>query len=83
MCRNGHVELFEPGYIYRENDVATDFYVLLEGELVISRRAGHDLRPGRRQVRHDPATIHPLRRLGTGAPSSSVRARSHAACTAV
>jgi len=42
LCRNGHVELFEPGYIYRENDLATAFYVLLEGELVISRRSGDE-----------------------------------------
>ncbi|WP_406054414.1 ATP-binding protein [Kribbella sp. NBC_00889] len=42
LCRNGHVELFAPGYIYRENDLATSFYVLLEGELVISRRAGDE-----------------------------------------
>jgi signal transduction histidine kinase len=40
LCRNGHVERFEPGYVYREDDVATSFYVLLEGELVISRREG-------------------------------------------
>ncbi|MEV6892220.1 ATP-binding protein [Kribbella sp. NPDC051137] len=42
LCRNGRVEVFEAGYIYRENDVATSFYVLLEGELVISRRVGHE-----------------------------------------
>ncbi|MGW5195290.1 ATP-binding protein [Kribbella sp. NPDC004138] len=42
LCRNGRVELFEAGYIYREDDVATSFYVLLEGELVISRRVGHE-----------------------------------------
>lgn len=42
LCRNGHVEWFEPGYVYREDDLATSFYVLLEGELVISRRAGHE-----------------------------------------
>ena len=40
LCRNGHVQRFEPGYVYREDDLATSFYVLLEGELVISRRAG-------------------------------------------
>jgi CRP-like cAMP-binding protein len=42
LCRNGRVEWFEPGYVYREDDLATSFYVLLEGELVISRRVGHD-----------------------------------------
>jgi signal transduction histidine kinase len=40
LCRNGRVERYEPGYVYREDDVATSLYVLLEGELVISRRAG-------------------------------------------
>jgi signal transduction histidine kinase len=42
LCRHGRVELFEAGYLYRENDVATSFYVLLDGELVISRRVGHE-----------------------------------------
>ena len=42
LCRNGHVEWFEPGYVYREDDLATSFYVLLEGELAISRRAGNE-----------------------------------------
>jgi signal transduction histidine kinase len=42
LCRNGRVELFEAGYIYRESDVATSFYVLLDGELVISRRVGQE-----------------------------------------
>lgn len=40
LCRNGRVERFEPGYVYREDDLATSFYVLLDGELVISRRDG-------------------------------------------
>lgn len=42
LCRNGRVERFEPGYVYREDDLATSFYVLLEGELVISRRVAHE-----------------------------------------
>jgi signal transduction histidine kinase len=42
LCRNGRVEWFEPGYVYREDDLATSFYVLLEGELVISRRVAHE-----------------------------------------
>jgi signal transduction histidine kinase len=40
LCRNGSVERYEPGYVYREDGAATSLYVLLEGELVISRRAG-------------------------------------------
>ncbi|HVV24903.1 MAG TPA: ATP-binding protein [Pseudonocardiaceae bacterium] len=42
LCRNGHVERFETGYVYREDDPATAFYVLLDGELVISRRMGDE-----------------------------------------
>jgi signal transduction histidine kinase len=40
LCRNGHVELFEPGHIFREGDPATCFYVLLEGEIAMYRRVG-------------------------------------------
>ncbi|MEV6283839.1 ATP-binding protein [Kribbella sp. NPDC051770] len=40
LCRNGSVARFKPGDIYREDDLATNFYVLLDGELVISRRTG-------------------------------------------
>ncbi|MGW4490272.1 ATP-binding protein [Amycolatopsis sp. NPDC004368] len=40
LCRHGRVEWFEPGYLYDENDLVTPLYVLLEGELVISRRVG-------------------------------------------
>jgi signal transduction histidine kinase len=42
LCRNGHVELFEPGWIYREGDQATCFYVLLDGGVVLSRRVGDE-----------------------------------------
>jgi signal transduction histidine kinase len=42
LCRNGQVELFEPGPVYAEGDPARDFYVLLEGTLVLSRRVGDD-----------------------------------------
>ncbi|WP_128374415.1 ATP-binding protein [Streptomyces cavernae] len=42
LCREGRVELFEPGYVYREGDPATCFFVLLEGTLVMSRRVGGD-----------------------------------------
>lgn len=40
LCRNGHVELFDTGPIYHEGDPATCFYVLIEGEVVISRKVG-------------------------------------------
>lgn len=42
LCREGRVEKFEPGYVYREGEPATCFFVLLEGTLVMSRRVGAD-----------------------------------------
>jgi signal transduction histidine kinase len=42
ICRNGHVEMIEPGYLYREGDPATSFYVLLDGEVANLRRVGAD-----------------------------------------
>ncbi|HEY2280503.1 MAG TPA: cyclic nucleotide-binding domain-containing protein, partial [Streptosporangiaceae bacterium] len=42
LCREGRVEVFEPGPIYTEGDPATCFYVLLEGGVVMSRRVGSD-----------------------------------------
>jgi signal transduction histidine kinase len=42
LCRNGHVERFEPGWVYREGDEATCFYVLLDGEVALSRRVGDE-----------------------------------------
>ncbi|CUU53706.1 Histidine kinase-, DNA gyrase B-, and HSP90-like ATPase [Parafrankia irregularis] len=42
ICRNGHVELIEPGPVFREGEPATCFYVLVEGSLVLTRRIGDD-----------------------------------------
>jgi signal transduction histidine kinase len=42
LCREGRVELFEPGPVYTEGDVATCFFVLLHGTVVLSRRVGAD-----------------------------------------
>src|SRR6185437_7805899 len=42
LCREGHVEVIPPGPVFAEGDPATCFYVLLEGELVLSRRVGSD-----------------------------------------
>jgi signal transduction histidine kinase len=42
LCREGRVELFDPGPVYAEGDPATCFYVLIEGTLVMSRRVGGD-----------------------------------------
>ncbi|KWX56953.1 ATP-binding protein [Mycobacterium sp. NAZ190054] len=40
LCANGHIETFEPGPIHTEGDPATCFYVLIDGELVMSKRSG-------------------------------------------
>jgi signal transduction histidine kinase len=40
LCENGHVARFEPGPICIEGEAATCFYVLIEGELVMSKRSG-------------------------------------------
>jgi signal transduction histidine kinase len=42
LCRQGHVELFDPGPVYRDGEPATCFYVMLEGAVVLSRRVGED-----------------------------------------
>jgi signal transduction histidine kinase len=40
LCDNGQIQAFEPGPIVVEGDPATCFYVLLDGELVMSKRSG-------------------------------------------
>jgi signal transduction histidine kinase len=40
LCDNGHIQSFEPGPIVVEGDPATCLYVLLDGELVMSKRSG-------------------------------------------
>ncbi|KUI16813.1 histidine kinase [Mycobacterium sp. GA-1285] len=40
LCDNGHITTFEPGPVCTEGDPATCFYVLLDGELVMSKRSG-------------------------------------------
>jgi signal transduction histidine kinase len=42
LCESGHVEVIEPGWVFREGDPATCFYVLLDGMVVQSRRIGED-----------------------------------------
>jgi len=37
LCESGHIATFEPGTICQEGDPATCFYVLLDGELVMSK----------------------------------------------
>ncbi|MDH6289311.1 ATP-binding protein [Rhodococcus opacus] len=40
LCEKGHVELIEPGSVFAEGEIATCFYVLIEGELVLSKLSG-------------------------------------------
>jgi signal transduction histidine kinase len=42
LCREGHVEITEPGPVFTEGDPAENLYVLIEGTLVTSRRVGGD-----------------------------------------
>ena len=42
LCREGRVQYIEPGYAYREGEPATCFYVLLDGEVALSRQVGAD-----------------------------------------
>jgi signal transduction histidine kinase len=42
LCREGHVEVIEPGQVFAEGDPADCFYVLIEGELVTSRKVAGD-----------------------------------------
>ncbi|WP_326547853.1 ATP-binding protein [Mycolicibacterium sp. ND9-15] len=40
LCDNGYIATFEPGPVCVEGDPATCFYVMLDGELVMSKRSG-------------------------------------------
>jgi signal transduction histidine kinase len=42
LCREGHIELMEPGWVYQEGDPASCFFVLIEGDVVLSRLVGAD-----------------------------------------
>ena len=42
LCEHGHVESIESGWVYRENETAESFYVLLSGSLALSRLVGPD-----------------------------------------
>jgi signal transduction histidine kinase len=52
LCENGHIATYEPGPICIEGEPATCFYVLIEGELVMSKRsAGDDIETNRTSLR--------------------------------
>jgi signal transduction histidine kinase len=42
LCAEGHVEIIEPGQVFREGDPAECLYVLIEGTVVLSRKVGED-----------------------------------------
>jgi signal transduction histidine kinase len=42
LCRNGRLVRVEPGWLYRQGEDASCFYVLLDGALVMSRKVGDD-----------------------------------------
>jgi len=42
LCREGRIIVFDPGPVYNEGDPAVALYILLSGELVLSRRIGTD-----------------------------------------
>jgi signal transduction histidine kinase len=52
LCESGHIATFEPGPVCTEGEPATCFYVMIEGELVMSKRsAGVDLETNRTSQR--------------------------------
>ncbi|HEX5145093.1 MAG TPA: ATP-binding protein [Mycobacterium sp.] len=52
LCQNGHIAHYEPGPICVEGEPATCFYVLIDGELVMSKRSsGEDIVTGRTSQR--------------------------------
>ena len=42
LCQEGHVEIIESGQVFAEGDPAACLYVLIEGEIVTSRRVSGD-----------------------------------------
>ncbi len=42
LCENGSIITADPGWLYREGDRSTCFYVLLEGSIVMYRRVSED-----------------------------------------
>jgi signal transduction histidine kinase len=52
LCRAGHIAVFEPGPIFGEGDPASCLYVLIDGELVMSKLSGgHDVETTRTSQR--------------------------------
>jgi signal transduction histidine kinase len=52
LCSNGHIQHYEPGPLCVEGEPATCFYVLIEGELAMSKlSAGQDIETNRTSQR--------------------------------
>jgi signal transduction histidine kinase len=52
LCENGHIAVFEPGPVCIEGEPASCFYVMLDGELVMSKFSGGvDVETGRTSQR--------------------------------
>src|ERR1700752_1474543 len=52
LCENGRIVMFQPGPVCTEGEPATCFYVMIEGELVMSKRsAGLDIETNRTSQR--------------------------------
>lgn len=52
LCREGHVEHVQPGAVFSEGEPARNLYVLIEGEIVTSRRvSGVDVQVSRTSQR--------------------------------
>ncbi|KAA0022217.1 ATP-binding protein [Antrihabitans cavernicola] len=42
LCREGHIEVLEPGKVHSEGDPAECFYVLIDGEIALTKLSGGD-----------------------------------------
>ncbi|MDM7856585.1 ATP-binding protein [Cellulomonas alba] len=42
LCEHGHIEWREPGWLHREGEPATTFFVMLSGEVAVYRQVGGD-----------------------------------------
>ncbi|TSD99422.1 histidine kinase [Skermania sp. ID1734] len=40
LCRDGRIQVLEPGKVYAEGEPATCFYVLMDGEVVLTKLSG-------------------------------------------
>jgi signal transduction histidine kinase len=75
LCGNGHIQHYEPGPICLEGEPATCFYVLIEGELMMSKLSGgQDIETNRTSQR---GVYCGAWRAFTGRPQQSYDASVH------